>query len=115
MVTGMLMTLLEVVLSPPFIKIVGIGTWQRLGFIVGVPAIVAVPAVKLLSWNYPSLFVVSVIVNTLALCALGAVSEPTELSVKKRQVVRGILQPFPPSHPLSRHTWHSERCKQGLG
>eukprot|EP00903_Cladosiphon_okamuranus_P022385 g20588.t2 len=73
-VTGVLMTVLEVFLSPPFVKAVGVGTWQRLGFIVGVPAVAAVPAVKLLSWNYPSLFVVSVIANTLALCALGAVN-----------------------------------------
>lgn len=134
--TGVLMTVLEVVLSPPFIKAVGIGTWQRLGFLVGVPAIAAVPAVKLLSWNYPSLFGVSVIANTLALCALGAVSEATEFVhdnalfmlfcaimsmgsffAHSRRKLRHSPSccSFPPSITLSKHAWHIERCKQSPG
>eukprot|EP00752_Nemacystus_decipiens_P006569 g5915.t1 len=72
--TGVLMTAFQLALAPPVIKIIGIAAWQRLGFLVGVPAIAAVPAVKLLSWNNPSLFAVSVIANTLSLCSLSAVN-----------------------------------------
>lgn len=72
-VTGVLMTVFQLVVFPPVIKAVGVATWQRIGFVAGIPAFLAVPAVKMLSWNYPSLFAASVGANTLTLCSLGAV------------------------------------------
>lgn len=69
------MGVLQLVLFPPLIKVVGIAMWQRLGFFFGVLAFLAVPAVKTLSWNYASLFVASVVTNTLVMCSLGAVSD----------------------------------------
>lgn len=64
----------QLVLFPPTIKMVGIMTWQRLGCGVGVAAFVTVPAVKTISWDHNSLFIVSVLVNTISMCCLGAVS-----------------------------------------
>lgn len=75
----------QLVVFPPFIKMVGISAWQRLGCGVGVAAFVAVPAVKTLSWGYNSLFFGSVLVNaTVALC-LGAVSAIVVLVVCSRR------------------------------
>lgn len=73
--TGVLMSASQLALFPPFIKVVGIAAFQRLGFLVGIPAFLAVPAVKMLSWNYPTLFAASVVVNMLAMSSLWAVSE----------------------------------------
>lgn len=71
---GALMGLLQLVIFPPLIKILGIATWQRLGIIFGALAFLAVPAVRTLSWNSPSLFAASVVANTLVICSMGAVS-----------------------------------------
>ena len=73
------MAVCQLVLFPPFIKMVGIMTWQRLGCVVGIAAFVAVPAVKSLSWDYTSLFVVSVLVNAISTFCLGAVSATSVL------------------------------------
>lgn len=73
-VTGLLMAVLQLILFPPLINVVGIATWQRMGSVIGIPAFIAISNVKILSWNYSSLFAVSVIANTLTNCCLGAVS-----------------------------------------
>lgn len=74
LVTGVLMSLIQLLVVPPVIKLVGIATWQRLGSVIGIPAFIAVPSVTMLSWNYSSLFAVSVTANTLVFCSLAAVS-----------------------------------------
>lgn len=80
--TGVLMSVFQLVFFPPFIKVVGIAAFQRLGFLISIPAFLAVLAVKMLiSWNYPSLFAASVVANTLALCSLWAVSEATHFAM----------------------------------
>eukprot|EP00752_Nemacystus_decipiens_P004106 g3756.t1 len=73
-VTGVLMSTVQLVFFPPLIKVVGIAAFQRLGFVVGIPAFLAVPVIKMLSWNYPSLFAASVAANAFVLCSLWAVN-----------------------------------------
>lgn len=73
-VTGVLMSVFQLFLFPPVIKVVGIATCQRLGFLVGILSLLAVPAIKALSWNYPSLFAASAVANSFALCSLWVVS-----------------------------------------
>ena len=92
-VTGVLMTAFQLLLAPPVINVIGIASWQRLGFIVGVPAMAAVPAATLLSWNYPFLFVMSVVANTLSMCALGAVSD-TNYVAKDNALPRSYCMVF---------------------
>lgn len=90
LLTGLLMAVSQLVLFPSFIKTVGIATWQRLGCIIGVPAIITIPSVKMLSWNHPSLFAVSVTANTLTNCSLGAVSRLIETVVSTLLAVQNI-------------------------
>lgn len=93
------MAVLQLFILPPIMKVVGIGTWQRLGCVVGVLAFLAVPAVKALSWNYPSLFAASVTVNTFALCGAAAVSGVKILArdyfADYRHLFLGILASLP--------------------
>lgn len=88
--TGVLMAVFQLLLFPPLIKVVGIATCQRLAFLASVPALLVVPAVKMLSWNYPSLFTVSVTANTLANCCVGVVSEAVEFVNDTSFVVHAI-------------------------
>ncbi|CAM9177422.1 unnamed protein product [Scytosiphon promiscuus] len=71
--TGVMMAAFQLVLFPPLIKMLGIMTWQRLGCGVGIAAFLAVPGASILSWNHSSLVALSVAVNTLANCSLGAI------------------------------------------
>ncbi|CAM9645936.1 unnamed protein product [Ectocarpus fasciculatus] len=71
--TGVLMAFCELFLFPPLIKLVGITTWQRLGCRTGIAAFLAIPAVKVFSWDFNSLVGFSVAVNTLANCSCAAV------------------------------------------
>lgn len=73
--TGVLMSVFQLVFFPRFIKVVGIAAFQRLGFLVCIPAFLAVPFIKMLSWNYPTLFAASVVANSLALSSLWVVSD----------------------------------------
>lgn len=76
-VTGFLVAGFTLILSPFGIKALGLTTWQRTGCLLSMPARLAIPAVKALSWNYPSLFAVSVATYTVDFAALGAVSKYT--------------------------------------
>ncbi|CAN0329539.1 unnamed protein product [Pylaiella littoralis] len=73
-VTGFLVAGFTLILSPLGIKALGLTTWQRTGCLLSMPARLAIPAVKALSWNYPSLFAVSVATYTVDFVALGAVN-----------------------------------------
>lgn len=72
---GLLLAVCQLVLLPPFIKMVGITNFQRLGCGVGVAAFLAVPGLTSIVWDYDSLFSLSVIANNLIMCSLGSVSE----------------------------------------
>ena len=72
------MAVCQLVLFPPFINMVGIANYQRLGCGVGVAAFLAIPGLPSISWDDDSLFSLSVIVNCLVMCSLGAVSETQE-------------------------------------
>lgn len=73
--TGLFMACFQLLLLPSLIKVVGITNWQRVGFVVGALAFIAIPCVRSLSWNYPSLFSASVAANTFASCGVAAVSD----------------------------------------
>ncbi|CAM9674846.1 unnamed protein product, partial [Ectocarpus sp. 6 AP-2014] len=71
---GLLLAVCQLVLFPPFIKMVGITYFQRLGCGVGVAAFLAVPGLTSIGWDYDSLFSLSVVANNLIMCSLGSIS-----------------------------------------
>eukprot|EP00904_Undaria_pinnatifida_P010340 jgi/Undpi1/6436/HiC_scaffold_20.g08917.m1 len=65
-VAGILMMILDLGIIPHLTQRVGVVTWQRAGCIVGVPAFLAVPCVRMFTWDDSSLFVASVVTQLLA-------------------------------------------------
>ncbi|CAM9145508.1 unnamed protein product, partial [Hapterophycus canaliculatus] len=70
--TGLLMAAFQLSMFPPIIKAIGLTAWQRIGFILSSLAFLTVPAVKMVSWNYASLYAASVAANTLVNCGMSA-------------------------------------------
>ncbi|CAM9990827.1 unnamed protein product, partial [Ectocarpus fasciculatus] len=68
--TGLFMACFQLLLLPSLIKVVGITSWQRVGFCMAALAFIAIPSVRSFSWNYPSLVSASVVINTFAACGL---------------------------------------------
>ena len=71
--TGIVLGVLQLVVFPHAIELVGIVRWQRGGWLLGVISFVLVPNTKELSWNSPSLFAVGVMGDLLVNCAVSAV------------------------------------------
>ena len=72
-VTGIFMTVLQLGVFPPIIRLVGIVNWQRVGCLLSVPFLLAVPYAKMLSWDEGSLFAVTVLGKLLVTCSVGTV------------------------------------------
>lgn len=73
--TGVIMAVAQLVIFPPVIKILGVVKWMRIGCLLGISTFLAIPNVTFFSWNYSTLFAVSVAGVTVVNCCLAAVSE----------------------------------------
>ncbi|CAN0447881.1 unnamed protein product, partial [Ascophyllum nodosum] len=71
--TGIILGLLQLVVLPRILKFIGIVRWQRIGWVVGVVTLVAVPNAKMLSWNSTSLFMLVALGGLLVNCSIAAV------------------------------------------
>lgn len=71
---GAIMVVLQLVVFPRVLKVLKFTICQRIGCILAVPAFIAVPYGKSLSWNDRSLFVVSVASTSLVYCSTAVVS-----------------------------------------
>ena len=80
---GLALIVLQLGVIPHVTKHVGIVSWQRAGCIVGVPAFLAVPCARLLSWGDTSLFVVLAGTNILTMCCVSAVRVCTLLEGRR--------------------------------
>ena len=65
---------------PRILKFIGIVRWQRIGWVVGVVTLVAVPNAKMLSWNSTSLFMLVALGGLLVNCSIAAVREDDKQS-----------------------------------
>lgn len=74
LVSGVIVGVLQLVVFPKIVKVVGITIWQRIGCLMCIPSFVAIPNAKAISWNYSSLFTVSVVITTLVYSFQGMVS-----------------------------------------
>ena len=71
--SGVIVAVLQLVVFPKLVKVIGITIWQRVGCLMCIPSFVAIPNAKRLSWNDGSLFMVSVVTTTLVYCFLAMV------------------------------------------
>lgn len=70
---GIFLGVIQFTLLPYAMKSIGILTWYRFCWVLGVVAFVLTPNAKALSWNYTSLFVVGVLSCLLVNCCTTAV------------------------------------------
>ncbi|CAM9812117.1 unnamed protein product [Laminaria digitata] len=68
LVAGLIVATLLFAVFPCAIKALGMTTWQRTGCLVGIPAFIAIPNARLLSWNDSGLFAVSAACIALIYC-----------------------------------------------
>lgn len=73
-VSGVIVGVLQLVVFPKIVKVVGITIWQRIGCLMCVPCFVAIPNAKAISWDDSSLFMASVVITTLLYSFQGMVS-----------------------------------------
>lgn len=73
--TGAIMSVCQLAVFPPLIKTVGTLRWQRFGCVVGIPALIAVPSAKLLSWDDTSLYIFLVANDAVVYSSLQAVRQ----------------------------------------
>lgn len=72
---GLIAAVLQLVVFPRVIKVLGITVWQRTGCLLAIAAFIAVPLSKGLSWNNTgSLFLVSVANTAFVYCSMAMVS-----------------------------------------
>ncbi|CAM9173942.1 unnamed protein product [Ectocarpus sp. 12 AP-2014] len=71
--TGYIMVVAQLLMSPSAIKVLGAVTWTRTGCLLGISTLLAIPNPKLFSWNYTTLFAASVASATVVNCCLAAV------------------------------------------
>lgn len=77
------MAVFQLSMFPPIIRLIGLTAWQRIGFALSALAFLTVPAVKVVSWNYASLYAASVTANTFVNCGMSAVSGSRRDSQKR--------------------------------
>lgn len=65
---GLIVAMLQLLLFPGVVKMLGITIWQRIGCLVGVPTFLAASSAESLSWNGMNFFVVSVASTALIYC-----------------------------------------------
>ncbi|CAM9968097.1 unnamed protein product [Ectocarpus sp. 12 AP-2014] len=88
--TGFLVVVLTLFIIPVVVRVLGAAWWMRGCSVVGVLVFLATPNAKLLSWNYGTLFAMSVASNTLISCCLAAMF--IALSVASTNIVPAAMR-----------------------
>ncbi|CAM9962781.1 unnamed protein product, partial [Laminaria digitata] len=71
---GLIVAALLFCVFPRAIKVLGVTYYQRLGCLVGIPAFIAIPNARALSWNDNGVFLVSVSCTVLIYCCQAMVT-----------------------------------------
>eukprot|EP00903_Cladosiphon_okamuranus_P012516 g11720.t1 len=89
-VAAVFVVVLTLFIIPIIVRVLGAAWWMRVGGILGVLTFIATPNAKLLSWNYATLFAMSVASNSLISCCLAAMF--IALSVVSTNIVPAAMR-----------------------
>lgn len=70
---GLIAAVLQLVVFPRVIKVLGVTVWQRTGCLLAISAFLAVPCSEVLSWDDNSLFLISVVNTAFVYCSMAMV------------------------------------------
>ncbi len=85
---------LQLFVVPPLVKRLGAVTWMRIGCLLGVSTFLATPNARFFSWNYGSLFAMTVASTTMINCCLAAVRALRRLRLYHCVRLRPSIRPL---------------------